>query len=560
MSRVAWTINTIVLAVLSSESLPANGVESPHKAQPGEEGYAQLYAMLQAEVNTHICALGQVSDTTGSLERTFMSPAHQASRAQIESWMQEAGMRTWTDAVANIHGKIDGQNPEHPVLLIGSHYDTVKDAGKYDGALGILVGIAAVKALVVQRAQEAGVLTSQQADAAASGAVSVPNLLDIVAVNSLFTDPVEVVAFSDEEGIRFSTTLLGSRALVGTLVQPHNLLLQQGRDGLTVQQVLQQNGLDPTPQAIAAIAMKSRQVRAYVEVHLEQGPVLEASNKPLGVVSAIAGQTRLTVSMIGTQGHAGTVPMGIRRDPLAAAAEAISSVEQRCQGGKLNVRAEEAGEEEEQASRGRGSDPSLVCTVGSISVWPGASNVIPGSANFSVDIRAQYDSVRSAVVLDVINQVEKLCERRHLTCLVQRVHDAGAVQCSPALVEALTAAVKESEEVYSKMQWAAGAQERLSAKPRAQQTLEDGKIPVPVRPSASHGDEDQQCKASQPNDVPVLVSGAGHDSLAMAELTQIGMVFVRCHGGISHSPLEHVSDEDVGRATAALHTYLRRTV
>ncbi|KAA6428495.1 MAG: allantoate chloroplastic-like, partial [Trebouxia sp. A1-2] len=412
----------------------------------------------------------------------------------IAAWMHEAGMHTWTDNVANVHGRIRGQNVTAPALVIGSHYDTVKDAGKFDGALGILAGIAAVKALVIQTAIKSEILTYEQAESIAAGAASVLQLLNRADVDALVSSPVEVVAFCDEEGLSFQTTLLGSRALAGSLLAPTNLLNSRNSEGLSVKQVLQQHGYNPAEDVVSNIALTADQVRAYIEVHLEQGPVLEAAGKPLGVVSAIAAphswsNARSAVTPHGSferqassyqasrclspQGHAGTVPMAIRRDPLAAAAEAINMIEQQCAGGQLagmmqsmpNVK---------QAARSVW-DPSLVCTVGALSVWPGASNVIAGATNFSVDIRQAH-----------------------------------------------------------------GPPQKPNGQP-----------------------------SSQLDETPVLVSGAGHDGLAMADLTQlgiacayciaavqIGMLFVRCRGGISHSPQEYVSDEDVGRATTALYTFL----
>ncbi|DBB00669.1 TPA: hypothetical protein ACH3X3_002344 [Trebouxia sp. C0006] len=344
-----------------------------------------LHKLLHVEVNSHLSILGKVSDEPDSLTRTFLSPAHQRASKQIAGWMHEAGMHTWTDDVANVHGRIRGQNATAPALVIGSHYDTVKDAGKFDGALGILAGIAAVKALVIQTAIKSELLTNQQAESIAAGAASVLQLLNRADVDALISSPVEVVAFCDEEGLSFQTTLLGSRALAGSLLAPTNLLESRNSDGLSVKQVLQQHGYNPAEDVVSSIALTADQVKAYVEVHLEQGPVLEAAGKPLGVVSAIAGQTRLSVSMSGIQGHAGTVPMAIRRDPLAAAAEAINMIEEQCGGGQLPGRMQTMPNGKQAAQSIW--DPSLVCTVGAISVWPGASNVIAGSTNFSVDIR-----------------------------------------------------------------------------------------------------------------------------------------------------------------------------
>ncbi|DBB01041.1 TPA: hypothetical protein ACH3X1_000941 [Trebouxia sp. C0004] len=380
---------TALLIIVDQVSRSLAASQTPPSSPSDLHSGLRLHKLLHVEVNSHLSILGKVSDEPDSLTRTFLSPAHQKASKQIAAWMHEAGMHTWTDDVANVHGCIRGQNATAPALVIGSHYDTVKDAGQFDGALGILAGIAAVKALVIQTAMKAELLTNQQAESIAAGAASVLQLLNRADVDTLFSSPVEVVAFCDEEGLSFQTTLLGSRALAGSLLGPPNLLDSRNSDGLSVKQVLQQHGYNPAEDVVSNIALTPDQVKAYVEVHLEQGPVLEAADKPLGVVSAIAGQTRLSVSVTGTQGHAGTVPMAVRRDALAAAAEAINMIEQQCGGGGQLVGMIKTTPSGKQAAQSVW-DPSLVCTVGAVSVWPGASNVIAGSTNFSVDIRQAH--------------------------------------------------------------------------------------------------------------------------------------------------------------------------
>eukprot|EP00899_Mesostigma_viride_P000568 jgi/Mesvir1/10511/Mv15922-RA.1 len=285
--------------------------------------------------------------------------------------------------------------------------------------------------------------------------------------------------------------------------------------GVSLEQVLQQNGQAPSPAWFRTLAYAPSRLHAYVELHIEQGPVLEAAGVPLGVVSAIAGQTRLAVSVVGEQGHAGTVPMALRRDAGAAAAEMVFAAEQVCRG---------MGEE--------GAADGLVCTTGVLALWPGASNVIPGKAEFTLDVRSQNDKRRTKVIADIRKRYEAICGRRGVTCDVVTKHDAPAVPCDAPLLQQLSQA--------------ALAGNRLTA------ARGDGKpaAPLPATPAGIEADSNEPV-------APVMVSGAGHDGMAMADVTRIGMLFVRCLGGISHSPLEHVSADDILAAGTSLLSFLR---
>mmetsp|Transcript_40748 Transcript_40748/g.49430 ORF Transcript_40748/g.49430 Transcript_40748/m.49430 type:complete len:495 (-) Transcript_40748:583-2067(-) len=423
----------------------------------------RLEEVLDAECNWRLQALGRVSDQKDALVRTFFSSAHRKSASVLKAWMEDAGMDTWVDAMGNVHGRAEGTERDAPVLLFGSHYDTVVDGGKYDGALGIVVAIQAVKALTRGR---------------------VP-----------LKKPVQVVAFSDEEGVRFQSTFLGSRAVSGTF--PPELLENKDADGTTMAEVLDAAGLRGDIESIKRAALKPEEVAGYVEVHMEQGPQLERLNLPVGPVAAIAGQTRLTVVISGDQGHAGTVPMLGRRDSMATAAEIIVDIEKRCNGGKHPDAHYTAPEE------------MLVCTVGEVRVWPGASNVISGAVNITIDMRARRKEVRLEAVDDVIASIHKTCARRDIDCQVLRKHDAEATECSPSLTE------------------------------RLMESAKDAKV--------GEGREDE---------IPVMISGAGHDALAMAAITPIAMLFVKCFKGISHSPLEYVAPEDVAAATRTIYHFL----
>lgn len=318
--------------------------------------------------------LGQISNDLGRLNRQPFTKAHRAALDRITAWMHEAGMSTRIDPVGNLIGRYEGADPAAPVLVLGSHIDSVIDAGRYDGPLGILVGVAAVQAL-----HDAG---------------------------QVLPFPVEVVAFCDEEGVRFPTTLLGSKAICGTL-DPAALEVRD-QDGVSVAQALAAFGGDPS--RLAEVAYAPGSIRAFLEVHIEQGPVLEAEDRAVGIVTAIQGQSRLVVALDGMAGHAGTVPMAHRRDALAGAAEAILFVERRC-----------------------AASPDLVGTVGRIDAQPGAVNVIPGRCLFTLDIRAPNDHLRGQAVDDIVQGIQRIAASRGLGCTIAREHDQPATVCAPRL-------------------------------------------------------------------------------------------------------------------------------
>src|SRR6202040_3392674 len=286
---------------------------------------------------------------------------------------------------------------------------------------------------------------------------------------------IEVIGFADEEGVRFASTLLGSRAVAGTFDE--SVLGSKDRAGISLRDALSQFGLDPVH--IGAAARARRELLAYVELHIEQGPVLEQKNLPVGVVTAIAGATRLAAKLTGMAGHAGTVPMALRRDALTGAAECISRIEELC-------RTDEGG---------------LVGTVGYIHATPGATNVIPGQVHFTMDLRAPTDVHRKRAVSDIVRHIEAIAGRRKLALQVDVTHENRTVPCAPWLKAQMAAAV-----------------------------VAEG-YPVFEMPS-----------------------GAGHDGMAMVDIADVAMLFVRCRGGISHHPDEHV---DVADADAGARVLLR---
>ncbi|GLJ39369.1 hypothetical protein SUGI_0803960 [Cryptomeria japonica] len=436
--------------------------------------------ILRDEAVLRINQLGKISDAEKHLQRTFLSAAAIKAGNLIEEWMQDAGLRTWTDNMGNVHGLTDGANASAPKLLIGSHLDTVVDAGMYDGSLGIICALAALKALRISGKLE-----------------ELPR-------------PVEVIAFSDEEGVRFHSTFLGSSAIAGIL--PADILHISDKSGFTVQDALKANDFDGTEESLLQLKYDPLSVWGYIEVHIEQGPVLEAHGVPLGVVVGIAGQTRLKVTLKGSQGHAGTVPMSMRRDPMPAAAEGIVFLEKLCK-----YPEEHLTEDGKDNLFGMGdSDGSTVCTVGEIATWPSASNVIPGQVTFTVDIRARVDALREFIISEFKDKLYEICDKRSLSCSIERKNDASVVDC------------------HSDMNFRLHNAARI-----AMQNL-------PLL---------QTCKAS--DDVPMLMSGAGHDAMALSHLTKVGMLFVRCTGGISHSPAEHVLEDDIWAASLSLLAFVQ---
>jgi allantoate deiminase len=394
-------------------------------------------ASFGKEIVRRIDELGAISEDTDKLTRTYLSKELRTASDLILGWMREAGMSAHLDAIGNVCGRYEGERPGAPCLMLGSHYDTVRDAGKWDGPLGVITAIACVA--------------------------------DLNRRDKRLPFAVEVVGFADEEGVRFSSTLLGSRAVAGTFDE--SALTVRDRDGVSMRDALVQFGLHPDH--LGAAARARRELLAYLELHIEQGPVLEAKNLPVGVVTAIAGATRLAARLTGMAGHAGTVPMSLRRDALAGAAECIGAIEQFC-------RTDESG---------------LVGTVGYLHAKPGATNVIPGEVSFTIDMRAPTDMHRKRAVADVVRQIEAIAKRRQLALQLDVTHENRTAPCAPWLKDQIAQAI--AVEGFSVFE---------------------------------------------------LPSGAGHDGMAMIDIADVGMIFVRCRGGVSHHPDEHVelADADAG--------------
>lgn len=336
-------------------------------------------------VMTRSDELASISETQGQLTRVYLSPEHLRANQQVAEWMQAAGMRTWQDEVGNICGRYEGQTANAPAILLGSHLDSVRNAGRYDGPLGVLTAIETVSWLHQQ--------------------------------NIRLPVAVEVVGFADEEGTRFGITLLGSKGITGRW--PESWANHPDAKGITVAQAMQACGLDVAK--IGQAARRPEEIAAYLELHIEQGPCLEDAGLALGVVTAINGARRLNCRFTGLAGHAGTVPMTHRKDALAAAAEWMVFIE--------------------SCTQQRGSQ--LVATVGTISCAPGAVNVIAGEAKLSLDIRGPQDEPLAALLETLLEQGKQIALRRGLQFSAEEFYGIPATACDEGLQQAFTDAVTE---------------------------------------------------------------------------------------------------------------------
>lgn len=391
--------------------------------------------------------LGEIGKlASAGITRKAFTLEEMSATKLVASYMNEAELSVRVDEVGNLIGRKEGLNPDAPVVLTGSHIDTVHEGGAFDGSLGVLGGIEVLQTMIEQ-----GIQTEH---------------------------PIEVIAYKDEEGCRFSFSMLGSRAIAGILKRED--LKHQDRDGMSFAEVLKVNGFDPDQFQLAARPLGS--AKAHIELHIEQGRVLESKNLSVGVVTGINSSLWLKITLKGEAGHAGATPMSIRHDPLVAAAEIIQAVE------------------EETVRTG-----TAVGTVGRIQLQPGGINIIPGIVEFTVDLRDINGEVGERLEKSILQRIEEVCQRRGVEKEIEVLQRVPPVPCYEFVQEIIKDACSEvGKEIYT------------------------------------------------------LPSGAGHDSMQIARLCPIGMIFVRSKDGISHNPAEWSSPEDCADGVNVLyHTLLR---
>ncbi|AUI37078.1 Zn-dependent hydrolase [[Bacillus] caldolyticus] len=399
--------------------------------------------MIQGErLWQRLMELGEVGKKpSGGVTRLSFTAEERRAKDLVASYMREAGLFVYEDTAGNLIGRKEGANPDAPVVLVGSHLDSVYNGGCFDGPLGVLAGVE-----VVQTMNEHGVVTHH---------------------------PIEVVAFTDEEGARFRFGMIGSRAMAGTL--PPEALECRDAEGISLAEAMKQTGLDPDrlPQA----ARKPGTVKAYVELHIEQGRVLEEAGLPVGIVTGIAGLIWVKFIIEGKAEHAGATPMSLRRDPMAAAAQIIIVIE-------------------EEARR----TGTTVGTVGQLHVYPGGINVIPERVEFVLDLRDLKAEVRDQVWKAIAVRAETIAKERNVRVTTERLQEMPPVLCSDEVKRAAEAACQ---------------------------------------------------KLGYPSFW--LPSGAAHDSVQLAPICPIGMIFVRSQDGVSHSPAEWSTKEDCAAGAEVLY-------
>ncbi|WP_415116057.1 Zn-dependent hydrolase [Microbacterium sp.] len=401
--------------------------------------------------------LARVSATPGAIERVYLSPEHARVNRLAAEWMRGIGMSPRQDAAGNQLGRIEplGGDRDTPALMLGSHLDTVPDAGRFDGIVGVLMALEVVRLLRV--GGEQGASGMQRAH------VPLPFAL-------------EVVAFSDEEGTRFGKALLGSSAAAGQWNDAWWSLTDA--DGTTLREAFREFGLDPG--RIGEAARRPEELVGYLEAHIEQGPELDERGESLAVVSSIASARRFQVVVEGEARHAGGTPYERRRDALLGASEAALAIERICRG-----------------------EHHVIGTVGQLEAFPGAVNIVPGEARFSLDLRGEFDGTRDAVWSSISRELDEIMGGRRLRWRAREVHSAPAVFCAPLLQDVVREGI-------------------LSTLP----------------PGA--------------DDPAVIFSRAGHDGMAMSSVAEVGMLFLRNPDGISHHPDEAVSLGDVALGIRAL--------
>ena len=330
-------------------------------------------------------ALSLFSQSKKYMDRRYLSREHHQTNQKVAEWMEQAGMHSWHDEAGNIWGRYECADPEASTLILGSHLDTVPNGGKYDGILGVVTPIS-----IIQHCHEN---------------------------NIQFPFHIDIVGFGDEEGTRYSTTLLGSRAVTGNW-QEHWATLTDD-ENITLTEAMQQFKLNI--EHVYSASRANDKILGFFEVHIEQGPVLEAEGLPVGIVTSIAGAKRFMIKVTGTAGHSGTVPMTMRQDAMVACAKMVVSIEQIAK------------------------DYGVVATVGRLNVQPGAVNVIPGDVEFSLDIRSESDDKRDLALAQIQQSLYDIAKNSNVAIEWHQIHAAQSVACATKFQSLLQEAIIQAD-------------------------------------------------------------------------------------------------------------------
>ncbi len=400
------------------------------------------------DILSKINELAAISDQSNCITRTFGSPAFKKCNQKIFEWFTQEGLQTHIDNIGNVRGRLACNNPKAKTLVIASHADTVVNAGRFDGPLGILTGLHLVSKLAKQK--------------------------DDLPFN------IELISFCDEEGVRFHTTYLGSKVVAGSFEK--ELLQKKDARDISLQQAIEDLGGDVSK--LPGDAILPADWLGYFEIHIEQGPVLYNENIPVGIVTSIAGQQRANITLTGENGHAGTVPMQMRNDALCCAAECITRIENFAQ-----------------------TNPAIIATVGTLNILNAASNVIPGQVTFSLDLRGADKDDLDTAWQAIGSLIKDISQKRKIIADIQLVQSSLPVKCDYHLNFLLKRAITQ--------------------------------LGYPVKE---------------------LMSGAGHDAVAVSHVSPVCMLFVNCYKGISHNPKEQVDIKDIEAVLAVSDLFLQQVI
>lgn len=417
---------------------------------------------IEEHIITELDMLKTITDSEEGITRLAFTDMDWRGRNYIQSLIADAGLTIREDAFGNVIGRLPGRNDSLPVIMSGSHTDSVPRGGNYDGVVGVL------------------------------SALEVARLLQDETGKSTIQHPFEVVIFMNEEGSRFGAATLGSRAMVGALSQ-EDLDRLVDKTGVSLRGALTSRGLEPS--AIGE-SLYQNPIHSFIEVHIEQGRVLEEHKIPLGVVTGIAAPTRYKLTLSGRADHSGATPMSMRQDAMCGAAEIILKVENLAQTASGFAVLDTANSV---------SDASVVGTVGTISVTPGAMNVIPGQVELGIDIRSISQVAKEQVCNELTSFIASVCEKRQLTYTMDTIADETPVAIDEDMISLVATSCDDLGIEYMK-----------------------------------------------------LPSGAGHDAMNMAEKTQVAMIFIPCKDGVSHNPQEVASVQDISTGILVLESLVRK--